>query len=53
MEDGYDFASAIKDVDRQMPAAAYQIRKYIDRLKRQINQPATTDENRETENSNS
>ena len=49
MEDGYDFGSAIKDVDRQMPEAAVQIRKYIEFLKRKANYQPESDDNCEKE----
>jgi hypothetical protein len=34
--DSYDYASAIKDVEREMPEAAREIRKYIAVLKSKI-----------------
>jgi hypothetical protein len=38
VEDSYDFASAIKDVDRQMPKAGKEIREYINKLKAKLPQ---------------
>lgn len=38
MNDSYDYASAIKDVDRAMPEASREIRAYIKKLEAKIPQ---------------